>query len=445
MKLIVYADQISQRLKYTFQEMVRYTPIVTVVFRQPEAYLPHDLADCFFWYSARPGPSPDIISARPSGILTDGAAVMKPEDVMLSDNLPWFYKTDGSGESTWQYDIPGMVFYLLSRAEEYGAELDQYGRFASRQSLAGQENFLEIPVVDMWKSLFVKTLIPDWLGRLQHQQPDSLTVDIDMAFAWKYKPVHLKGWGLLKAAYQRHWKTAGQMVEVWLGRKKDPYDTFDQFFALSKEAGVNLIFFVLSGKKTRLDRNLPPSHPAMHAIFSKISNYAQVGLHPSSLSGRDIKILEEEKKELEKAINQPVAISRQHYLILSFPATFRALLQVGIKEDHSMLYHDYPGFRAGTALPFKWYDLEAEKICDFTIVPYVAMDVTLKKYLQLSIQKASAALKTRKDALSKLGLPFRIIWHNSSLDGAPGWDGWSQVLKEAVMNQENKYNHEKEH
>lgn len=436
MKLIVYADHISQRLRYTFQEMVRYTPFDSLVFRQTEEYLPHEQADYVFWYSESTKPAPNIFSTRPSGILTDGASVVKPEYVVQTNDLPWFYKTSQDEQRTWHYDIPGMVFFMLSRAEEYGANPDKYGRFCAQHSLAGQEQFLTVPVVDLWKSQFIKTILPDWNGMLMHQQPDALTVDIDMAFAWTHKPMLLKGWGLIKAMYQRQWKTAYHMINVWLGRLPDPYDTTDELRSISEAAGVKLIYFILSGKKSRLDRNLPPAHPAMQGIFRKIRNCAQIGLHPSSLSGRDRNILEGEKKALEKALNEPVTISRQHFLILGFPATYRALSDVGIKEDHSMLYHDQPGFRAGTALPFKWYDLEAEKICDFTIVPYVTMDVTLKKYQNERAQQALATLKRIKEILFQQGLPFRIIWHNSSLDGSPGWEGWSLVLKEILRKQE---------
>jgi hypothetical protein len=433
MELIVYADHFGQRLSYAFEEMVRYTPIKTVSFRHTDDYEPKEQGSGVLWYSTRPAPAANIISIHPSGILKDGTPVMKPEDVVFTQGLPWFYKTCQDAGTTWQYDIPGMVFFMLSRAEEYGANLDKYGRFCAQHSLAGQEQFLSSPVVDLWKSLFIKTIIPDWKGMLMHQQSDALTVDIDMAFAWKYKPMLLKGWGLIKAMYQRQWKTSVQMVQVWLGRQRDPYDTFDQLLTLSKDAGINLIFFVLSGKKSSLDRNLPPEHPAMRAILRKIRNYAQIGLHPSSLSGRDRKILDGEKNALEKAVNQPITISRQHYLILEFPATYRSLMEIGMTEDHSMLYHDQPGFRAGTALPFKWYDLEAEKKCDFTIVPYVVMDVTLKKYRIEKAMQAKNSLIEIKDALSQQGLPFRIIWHNSSLDEAPGWEGWSQALMGGIM------------
>src|SRR4030095_15242028 len=57
----------------------------------------------------------------------------------------------GTQEGELSFDIFAASFYLVSRYEEYlPHEKDQYGRFAHTNSLAFQENFLSIPLVNFW-------------------------------------------------------------------------------------------------------------------------------------------------------------------------------------------------------------------------------------------------------------------------------------------------------
>ncbi|NJO69236.1 MAG: hypothetical protein HC830_08110 [Bacteroidetes bacterium] len=64
-----------------------------------------------------------------------------------------------------------------------------------------------------------------------------------------------------------------------------------------------------------------------------------------------------------------VTKSRQHFLRLKFPGTYHRLMQEGITDDYSMGFHDKPGFRAGIAMPYPFYDLVNEKETTLTVHP----------------------------------------------------------------------------
>src|SRR5215212_7796602 len=66
-----------------------------------------------------------------------------------------FFETGGN----MQFDIFAAAFYLITRYEEYlPHEKDQYGRYAHTNSLAYRENFLHLPVVNIWIHEFKNAL-----------------------------------------------------------------------------------------------------------------------------------------------------------------------------------------------------------------------------------------------------------------------------------------------
>ena len=65
------------------------------------------------------------------------------------DGIPSFFPTND--KCAIPFDIFAASFYLLSRYEEYLPHVkDEHGRFPVEESLAFQQGFLEIPVVDLW-------------------------------------------------------------------------------------------------------------------------------------------------------------------------------------------------------------------------------------------------------------------------------------------------------
>ena len=62
------------------------------------------------------------------------------------------------------------------------------------------------------------------------------------------------------------------------------------------------------------------------------------------------------------------------YLFLNLT---RILIDAGIAEDYSMGYPDEPGFRAGIARPYYFYDVAEDHQTNLKIFPFQVMDATL--------------------------------------------------------------------
>jgi hypothetical protein len=142
--------------------------------------------------------------------------------------------------------------------------------------------------------------------------------------------------------------------------------------------------------------------------------------------------LQAEVEHYTRLTGQAPLRSRQHFLKLSFPATYRQLIQAGVQEDYTMGYADAPGFRAGLSVPYPWYDLEAEAEQPLLIYPFAVMDVTLQQYLQLPPGQAIEMLKSLIDTVRSTGGVFMPLWHNSSFAASHGWAGWAEVHEQLL-------------
>jgi hypothetical protein len=117
------------------------------------------------------------------------------------------------------------------------------------------------------------------------------------------------------------------------------------------------------------------------------------------------------------------------------PRSYNNILQAGISEDYSMGYPDEPGFRAGIARPYFFYNVSEDKQTKLKIVPFQVMDDTLYDYKKLDpVSSKEVILKLINETRNVGGL-FVSIWHNTSLLDNEEWKGWREVFEFLVKNQ----------
>ena len=327
------------------------------------------------------------------------------------------------------FDIFAASFYLLSRYEEYlPFEADVHSRFSAKKSLAYRLDFLQKPLIQEWCKILKTNILaafPLAKNVQKHTFSFRPTYDIDQAFSYKNKGFLRTSGVLLKDFFnKKRW-------QVLVGKEKDPFDTFAYLDALHKENNLEATYFFLLADWGKFDKNISTQNTDFQGIIKKITNENAFGIHPSYASNSDFFILEKEKKRLENIANKTVKISRQHFLKLHFPSTYQSLLKTGISEDYSMGYADEIGFRASTALPFRWYDLENETATDLKIFPFQAMDVTLKEYLNLSPDDAFFALQKLKKSTQDVDGQLVTLWHNSSF--GEDWKGWKTMYEQFLV------------
>ncbi len=336
------------------------------------------------------------------------------------DGLPYFFPV-GEG-----YDLLACIFYALSRYEEYAPfRPDAHGRFPASASHARQQGYLHRPVVRAWTAALGRQL-RTWFPDLPppRRPPFALrpTYDIDLLWAYRYRG--RRGLGSLgKDLFQGHFCRARSRITA--GGDRDPYFTLPRLEDLHQKLGLTPTYFwLLADRADRRDPNPYPIPETQRRWMQQLEATSLQGIHPGYRSSKAPAVFEVERSRMETLLGRSVTASRQHFLRFGLPHTYRALEAAGITDEYSMGYADAVGWRAGTNLPFPWYDLERERQSSLTIHPFAAMDVTLKNYENLSAEAAGAEIRSLATSVREFGGPFLLLWHNSSFAADYGWAGW---------------------
>jgi hypothetical protein len=250
-------------------------------------------------------------------------------------------------------DVFAAIFYLLSRYEEYIYEgKDEYGNFDHRQSILHKLNKLDTPVVDEWINLLKKVLKGHFpsLNFKEEKPRYILSFDIDVAYEYKNRSAFRTIGGIGKKLLTFKFKSFQDYVLTLLNKKKDAFDTYQ--YIEKRIKNNTAVFFFNMGKYGLRDKNPSYRNNAFRQLIFAIHQKYFIGLHPSYASNYHTELLSEEKQKLEEIIQQKITLSRQHYLKIAMPETFKRLSQNGITKDFSIGYYFCYGFRAGTCHPF---------------------------------------------------------------------------------------------
>lgn len=324
-------------------------------------------------------------------------------------------------------DLLGSIFYVLTRYEEYvSTESDQHDRFKVTNSLQFKFSWMHKAMCDHWVKYIYDMLLLDY-------PVESVlvpTFDIDNVYAYRYKSGVRRSLSKLKDLYKGDKIRMAERRGVE-GGMKDPYDTFSEIEAVLNRNDKARVFWLVAplGKN---DRNLKIDHPQHRKLIKHLDQKGQIGLHPGYSTIGNSEHIHQQKKSLENVLERSIDSSRQHFLRFNIAKTYRNLLDAGIRHEYSMGFAAEAGFRAGTARPFHWYDLNREEQTELLVHPFVYMDGTLNEYLKLSTDSAIQLIRELWEEVRTYGGEFVFIWHNETIGGYRHWDQWQRVLDETL-------------
>ncbi|MBP5664327.1 MAG: polysaccharide deacetylase family protein, partial [Bacteroidales bacterium] len=291
---------------------------------------------------------------------------------------------------------------------------DQHGRIVHEQSFVVRHQ--------LHKQATVQRIALHYKNILSTQQPGFKwkektyrflpTFDIDIAYAFKGKTFfHFCG-ALGKAILSLQWGRAKQIIKAQFQQDfQDPYDVYDIEKQLCEQHQLQPLYFFLISRRTQYDRNISPHSPHFSALVQRLKTYASIGLHPSYHSKNQEDIIKE-KKTLEEKGQVKIQSSRQHFLKVKFPDTFRNLIAAGITDDYSLGFYDRIGFRNGMAIPFPFFDVKDNKTTKLMLHPLLMMD-------SAAVQELGMEEKYQKE-ISKLiqegktvGGEMTALWHSN--------------------------------
>ncbi len=333
------------------------------------------------------------------------------------------------------FDVFAASFYLVSRYEEYLPHIrDEHDRFTAEDSLAYKNGFLQKPVVNIW-IFWIKELIQKRFPAMilpENKYEFISTIDIDNAYAYREKGFLRSAGGYLKSLANFDMSEIIGRTKVLLGLQKDPYDTYDLQLELIKKYKLNSIYFFLLGDYGVNDKNLPIESRKFQTLIKMLGDYAQVGIHPSYGSNKSKEQLKKELERLSKVLHREVKKSRQHFLKLTLPETYRNLIDLDITDDYTMGFASQVGFRASICSTFNFYDLDMELETKLKIHPFAVMEGTLRYNMNVHREDAMHKIRPLIDEVKAVNGQFISLWHNESLSNQKLWLGWATIYEEMV-------------
>lgn len=324
-------------------------------------------------------------------------------------------------------DVIASAYFLLTRYEEFvrKEDRDQYGRFPFKESLAYRAGFAEIPVVEEYSTLLISLLqkINISIPASKRNFSVLLTHDIDDIRKYKSRFHFIRTFFSVLKGRQPPMNFLKAM-QVCLGWRKDPYDTFDEMIEIDSRLyndtaapAASPIFFFISGGKGEIDKRYDIRSRAVSEAIGKIKQAGfQIGLHASHEAGRHPELVAAEKAKLESVSGQPVVFNRYHYLSWLEIEDGEHLQSAGMEEDFTMGFPEICGFRLGVCHPVELFDPIKIRPMGMIEHPMIIMEAALKseEYCFKDISERFEFCVKLMDETKKHQGELVINWHNNS-------------------------------
>jgi hypothetical protein len=355
--------------------------------------------------------------------------------------MPVLFPLTGTG-----VDVVAGTFFWLSGWHEYTVRTrDRHGRFPYEASLQHRWDLAEEPVVDIYRrwlkyrlrSIDVSVEMRSWNGASWAVCP---THDIDYLRKWRPGIVYreLVEYLLLNRgdhSSAERWERLGKLAgSVRQGR--DPFRfSWEEMHRREKEHEIRATYFVKTGAHGPYDvSGYCSSGYLQQRITQLIADGFEVGLHPSYHAATHGKYMKQEQEALREMTGQSVRTVRQHYLRYQPPLTTRLHSSLGFQIDSSMAFAERIGFRRGTCLPYRYFDIIDNEATEVWSFPLAVMDSTFFGYGSKTPAAACEDTRGLLDTCREFGGVCVLLWHNiiyDPIDGH-GFDRHFEAILEEV-------------
>ncbi len=328
---------------------------------------------------------------------------------------------------TVQTDLLGFICDTLSCRREEDAPVDAWGRVILRHTQAYRQGLHQVAFLDRLLEGFAAELTSyltargiGWERLQAFPGPVAcVTHDVDGMFG-RSRLRHAAWLARALASGDRSAiRRAAQRVAQFGGADYDPLFPVEMFLEQGPSSGgpaMRHTFFVLSlplplGREgwrytlncPRVKRRLKKLQAAGH----------ELALHPSRHAQPSGPRLRREKERLDGCLAAPTQALgvRNHYLRGSFPATWRLEQALGFHYDSTLGWADEPGFRVGSARPYRPFDHQKRQRLAIWELPLVLMDGALDGG---AVDIAAVARGLSAECFAHHS-PATTLWHTNRL------------------------------
>lgn len=351
-----------------------------------------------------------------------------PEDIsdykllLHKQEFSQWFQTQGAGRFVAGADPLSACAGMLYRHAELDEDHYEAACLAKSAGFPGaEEGLFDVPVADR----FIGTMLGELLG--EQFKPEArarwwLSFDIDSLRKWRPRhwlrhlllmPYHAMALNMI-----RWFKGVAEAFRS-ISPLKDPYMQIpDLVDVLGKERAC---FFFLGLERDHFRNRYDIRQAPWRTLpFYCLKNGHEVGVHGNPLNAGSAEGLQAERERLADVLNvedeslsltqqqnilpadydpdrdlgqaefgmtgdselsaqalKHVHCNRQHYLRWLPDQTMKALTEAGFKVDSSLAWNDRPGFRAGTAIPYVWWDLDEMRKIPIVEMPLIMGDFQL--------------------------------------------------------------------
>lgn len=365
--LLIYTQRITPRITYVFKHICTRILGMEVSFTSViEEFISYE-GPKFSYGKQQMG---NELFIQSNGFLIEQGIESVSFKVSMWDDTKCFFSV--SKKSALPFDIFSASFYLLSRYEEYlPHRKDPMGRYPASESLSYKEDFLHLPVVDIWAYKFKNIISREFPNiNFPNKRLNKHTlVQIKEPFAYLQKGFFRSVIGYLRDLGKLRIRNVIRRTRVLLGLIEDPFNTFDWIIEASKKSQYDLSLFFLLGEATTFRESHNTNRRKFRELIKRVADYCDVGLMYSNVSLGNFQDLKREKSRLEEITHRVTLHTMNINYQVILPDIYRNLVELEVAKDFTMGYEDIIGFRAGTCTPFLFYDLDYEIRTPLVIQP----------------------------------------------------------------------------
>jgi hypothetical protein len=407
--LLIYTPKITTRITYVFKHICTRILGIEIGFTSTiETFIAHEGEKLSY---GRQALGSEMFLQSHGLLIQNGFDSI---DVSCKDwgNTKGFFAV--GEKSALPFDIFAASFYLLSRYEEYLPHVkDEEGRFPASESLAGKEDFLQTPIIDIWAYIF-KQKLQEQFSNLDFPERNTLIhnlIEVKHPFLYKHKGFLYSFIGFVKDFFKLKLKTFFRRAKSVLGFKKDPNNVFSWIIENVKNTNNKITIFFLVGNAINFNEGINFQKQKFRLLIKYVADYVNVGQIFSSTSIPSLEALKKEKEQLESITNRNLNCATNSKNWVNLPDFYRMLIELEVQTDFTMYYKNVAGFRAGTCTPFLFYDLDYEIKTPLIIHP-IAM-ATYNFNEEESLNSLQVLLKIVEDVKKVKGI-ISIFFSNTN-------------------------------
>ena len=344
-------------------------------------------------------------------------------------------------------DIILSIFYFITGEYDKKLTRDKKNRIEFlNDTILSKHNLKSKPIFNIYSNflkdkLKIEEFIPQWPNNKKYGV--ILSHDVDY-------PEMIKWIEILRYLVKYRLNSSFSKI-IDIIKSKEPFFLFKKWIELEKKHNCKSVFYFSGLKRGSLFKYIFKDPDTFYDInknkykniFNTITDEGfEIGIHTSYNAYKDIRLIKEEKINIEKNSGIKISGNRHHYWNFNQNDPLKSmnlLYDSGLIYDSSIAFSKNYGFRYSICSPFKFYDEKKSKDSEILQFPVTIMDDHLFNYNKKN-ENPRKLITTLIDIVRKNNGILVIDFHVRVLNNTffPNWGKAYKYILEKI-NEQNDY------